>query len=563
MSRVSLCILTMLSGIVLQVNAVKVAACGKTHFTQRAQGSYRYINMTATAYKRHLYYNDEFYSDLNISLGWERNFDKRRQSSYFFNAQGYLNVGPNNEGYDVRSSDLGLGADFCGKAWVEPSYKNFLMYINPYFQFNNWIKGLWFEVFIPFVSTAWNARPKTCITKNSEYAVYTVPTDVGIAHAGQIIGVMNTPRQIGTTGVVTPLPIVFDGPTALEDALYGSKGFMGFGDAFPIHQGRLSDIHLGVIGFDGFYLTLGYDFLRKDRGNLGIAIDFAPYVGNLISNKQTDETTFALYYFFPSIGRQYQYKLGGILRGQFDIYNRDEENRFTLFADAQLHNLFSGKVTRNLGLNLNGKECFNNWLLLEKSSVKGNAAVYLGMQQASNLLTSFVKIKNQFEGQLNIMLNYSYKGLNAAIGYNFFGRQAESLSLCEFANNDVYQYAYVIKGEAPVTIGDTITAGGFYSASDSNGSMTGTLVEGSQVNALTVPSTLVNDNKVHIADCRDVNINVAAHPRYISHTLFMALNYHWDYHFDPQVGIAAKVEFGSNNAAMNLWGIFLQGGLVF
>ena len=128
--------------------------------------------------------------------------------------------------------------------------------------------------------------------------------------------------------------------------------------------------------------------------------------------------------------------------------------------------------------------------------------------------------------------------------------------------HNIYKNSYVIKGDAPIYVQGTTTDGGFYSPQDSNVSSTGTLVSGSQV--ANVPASLIQDNEINFL-CRGNNLNpeVAAHPRYTSHTLFGSLNYQFDYMMEPSISLVAKVELGVGNTAMNMWGLFFNGSFAF
>jgi hypothetical protein len=531
-------------------------ACGKTYFSNRSQDSYQYLYMTLNAPHRFIYGNEALFFDIDFIIGYEDNFKREKLSSYFFSPSGCLTVGPNNEKFNVRASDFGLGADFEGSALLKPRYSNALVYFDLFVGIDNVLQGLWGEIMIPFLTlTHWNPNLCTSIRKNSSYNYYTVPDDVGLVSAGQN-------QNVVTKATTNPVPLLFFGNRALKDALNGQDEYSSFGDAAPIYSGRIYNQDYAWQAISNLHFTLGYNFLKRERGNLGVAIDFVPGIGNSPGEDLTDMTYWNVDLFQGFVGSQNRTRLGGILRGQYELWNNDTDKSLAIYSELSAYNMFKGKTTRILGLCVGNSCAFNNWLLLKKYVLIDGVGQYLGLERACNLLRAVVETGNNLELQFNLMVQYKINRLAFSLGYNFYDRGAEYLNLCYFGLSDPSKYSYVINGQAPVLVQGTTQGGGFYSSQDSDVSSTGTLVEGSQV--ANVPASLIQENEIDFFNCgNNLNLQAAAHPRYTSNTIFGSLSYTLDSSFKPTISLIGKVELGKGNSAMDMWGFYFSGSIAF
>ncbi|MHA1289985.1 MAG: hypothetical protein ACTSPB_21600 [Candidatus Thorarchaeota archaeon] len=510
--------------------------------------------MQLTSEVRHQFDREEFYGDFAITLGWQQNFSRYRLSSYFFKGNGKITVGANAAGganavSDIRASDLGLSTTYTGCAWLCPKYQDFIADFDLYVAWDEFIQGLWTELRVPFVHTRWNAG----LGSEPSQAGGTHYSMTGLVAAGQ--------TEYAVSGTSSdPLAVVYTGNCALSSALLGN---CGFGDAPRLSAGKIVNCRRTANGLGGIRLEIGYDFLRRERGSLGLALD----VHFPVANKPPKNNGCDLYIFDPKIGGQHAWKVGGVLRGQYMLWDRNEDERIDFYLDARIAGVFSGKSTRLLGLQANNSTCFNHYLLLKEYSVSGTTATYVGLQRAANLLKGYVKADPSIEAQITLMFQYKNGGFVGALGYNFFGRDAEKLSFCNLCNcNSNY---YVIKGDLPVREIDGDDAG-FYAASDSDINQTGTVI-GNGETWTSITASNVTDNAINFSNCcstscgnGNITLCTATHPRYISHTIFGHLGYHWeDVDWKPFLGILGKVDIGQSNTALRLWGIYLKGGICF
>ncbi len=513
--------------------------------------------MSLTADKRHQFDREEFYGDFAVTLGWQQNFNQYRLSSYFLNRNGKMTVGSNAASgqtafADVRASDLGLSATFTGCAWLCPKYADFIADFDLYLAWDEFVQGLWTQLRFPFVHTRWNAGLGTSVTAAGG-TYYSYCSDTTTCQDTYVVD---------TKG--NAIPLVYSGCCALSSALLGN---CSFGDAPRLTAGKMVNCRRTANGLDGIRLALGYDFVRRERGSLGLALDVVFPVANQLAK---NNCCCDLFIFDPSVGGQHAWKVGGVLRGQYMLWDRDENERIDMYLDGRAYGVFNGQTTRLLGLNAGTTACtpccntlFNQYLLLKKYTVSGTTATYAGLERAANLLKARVKYNKALcEGQITVMFQYHNGGFVGALGYNFFGRSAENLCICNMCC-PCGSYYYVIKGDLPVYQPDGTTDAGFYSPTDSNINSTGTAI--TTVDATTVQANAIDFSTCSAtACCGRINLCPAAHPKYISNTIFGNIGYNWeDVDWKPYIGLIGKVDLGAKNTALRLWGVYLKGGFCF
>lgn len=529
------------------------ACWGKTYFVPRDQGARFYQVMAATAQKRHLWNQSDVYGDLSVTLGFQNNFRRGRLSSYFLTPSGILSVGPNNQNFDVRASDLGLDNNLEGRLCLNPHYADFIFDCDAFMGWDRWVPGLWTQLRVPFVHNRFNSMVVDNTCKPGTHTYYTV--DDSYAHAGgQDINVVNQNGDHVT--IVYPN----NDPSSVSDAFGGETGF---GDAPIMQVGNIQEYRDTENGTGGVQLSLGYDFFRRERGSIGIGMELVGPAANKPKKHLCSED---LFYCASTVGSQHAWKFGGIVRAQVCAWQPQPDKSIALYADARIDALTKSTSSRMLGLRAKNTTHFNHWLLLEEyETVHGDAwAYYRGLEHANNLLMGWVKAKTHAEGQITFMLDYHCRQFNGQLGYNFYQRGAECLCLERLSNPKTQNYLYTIKGVAPVLYLDEATprTGGFYDAADTNISATGTLQGYNQQDYNRVPLTVLQQHTLSFD--KIVDTTVAAHPRYTANALFGAINYCWPMvNCRPSICVLASVELGSKNTALSLWSVMFKSGIEF
>jgi len=483
---------------------------GKTHFSQRPQGNNQAAVFIGTVDKTHLLDNDINYLNLNLTFGYRQNFNSCDLGKYFFTERGSLIVGESNTSIDVQNLQLGLASNFKGTAILEPtineSYADFDMFVG----FDEWLRGSWARLRLPFVRTEWNPCLRTANNETGA-AIY--------------------PDGFATTAG-TSINVVY---RRLEDALEdGSR----IGQIPALEAGRIN-CNKKRYGLSGIHLEFGYDFFRREYGNLGLAIITAARTG------QPNATNSNRYLFAPSIGSQRSWQIGAAMRGQYQLFNQHDNNKqITVYADLRAVHLCSGCNRRLLSLCANGTTAFNYWLLLDRYNEHGS---YLGVERAANLLNKKVNVSAAAMVEFTAMAQMLKDKWDMSVGYNFWYRSQERICPINTILGNGSDL-YTVKGDSSFSSDTT------YSKNDSNIAYLGNTISDATLTTLQANTFLSGD----------ITTTVAQHPDTYSNMLFAYVGYNFsETWLKPYLALSGQIEFGRGNTALSMWGIYLKGGIAF
>lgn len=168
-----------------------------------------------------------------------------------------------------------------------------------------------------------------------------------------------------------------------------------------------------------------------------------------------------------------------------------------------------------------------------------NANQYLHTP-GTNILCQYVCVRPGFQRTINTAVLLTHKHLQGELGYNFFCRQGECVELAT-----CWQEGPALKSLASIT-GQTDTVQKIDSVlGDSN------------------TESLANYEK-NIITRNDLDLDAAAHPCMITHTIYGSVGYHWDERDYPTfAGLGASYEFSPDNTGMNRWLLWGKAGISF
>jgi len=487
----------------------KSYAFGQTHLSQRPQGNYYHTVMMGTADKTHVFGNDENYINFNLTLGLRSNFDECELGQYFFTRKGPIVVGPNGNNVDIINLNLGLANNYQGNALLCPQINTALAELDFYAGFDKWLEGSWIRVRAPFVKTRW----QPCLrTATSEAGAPFYPE--GFAYPTGNIGV-----------------VYHD----LADALQENKSF----SLIPgLEAGRFA-CNQSLYGLSDLHFEIGYDYFRRERGNIGIALIGAWGTG------QPNATKCNQFIFPPSYGSQCSSQFGVAFRGQYQIFNNSTDNkRITIYSDLRVVHLLEGYTKRLLGLSSNEKTAFNQYLILDRYTATGT---YLGAERAANLLNKKVKVSTAAMLEFTIMSQILKDDWDFSLGYNLWYRSKECVQACDNRLGNGHDL-YTIKGNS--TINDDYT----YSKIDSDVSILGTPVADTNLDNIKTAAFREGD----IVTC------VAENPETYSSLLFAYIGHNFsETWLNPYLGLGGNIEFGRGNTALSTWGLYVKGGISY
>jgi hypothetical protein len=299
-------------------------------------------------------------------------------------------------------------------------------------------------------------------------------------------------------------------------------------DNDKMRKTRLADIEL----------KLGYEWVNTE------CCGIESWVGVLIptGNRPTAE-----FMFEPIVGHN---KHWGLMCGN-SAYFRVWENdcwTVTAYADLSSKYLFSRTERRSFDLKYRPwsryLEIYNNVEQAQQAAAlvgtNPDAAIYLA-SPGINFFTQDLKVKPRFSHTMNLALAAEHNCWDLEAGYNLFAREAECVSL-----DDSFPQTAAVK--ASVGQGRTNK----YRRINDDLNPLNDLV----FTAANYEAAIIKES--------DIDLESAAHPCVISHTIYGALGYRFeDYCYPMFVGAGASYEFGGGNEALDRWTLWGKFGFSF
>lgn len=284
-------------------------------------------------------------------------------------------------------------------------------------------------------------------------------------------------------------------------------------------------------GVSEIEVTAGYNAVCTETCDLNTYAGFVIPTGTKINQRNAE------YIFSPVVGNNHHWGL--LFGGHIGMKVYDHGlHRIRLEFDAEGQYLFKNTQWRSFDLVQQGQ--WSRYLEVYSSIAQADVAAAspapLNMDIGSfgiNFFTTCAQVHPHFMVNTNTGFIYTWKGVQAEVGFNFYGRQAEEITKCSW-NTDVA--IKDISGDGVTTIARTIKNN--FTAS---------------VMPSYTPITLA-----------DLDLNSAAHPTMLSHTVYVAAGYTWDDICIPTfIGGGATYEFTTVNTALDRWLIFGKVGISF
>jgi len=571
---------------------------------------------------------DEYYSSFNIIFEYTRTFrDNRLAYALFGNDlvcgecdETAITISgsavPNRNGEtDWLADYFGLPRDYQSTVSFKPSITNYILDFSFYAGLDAWVEGMYFKLYGPFVHTRWNlhAREKAA----NDEAVYTgsyfqgyfssadVPTSnlnpTFLAYAnGAVPTINNDYDSYGENYCIDGIP-----PFGMNPPYLGTCSSLGDITWNPLCCSRImndcNDCNDTTRnGFGELRFVLGYNFLNDENGDyhLGLGLYGAAPTGTRVGDGDCGSGS---YLFEPIVGNGKHWELGGQITAHHIWWRSEDENRsFGLYVEANVTHLFSTSQIRCLDLCSAGNN--SRYMLAQRLDSNRNSSPLLdpsvdtlGLEFANeyapvaNLTRRAITSSIGAQGDVAFSFAYQSGNFQWDVGYNFWGRTCEKLSLKnDCCCPDLGQWT--LKGDQRVYGFDSnrraeLSLTTKLAVSDSQA----TIHEGSNLRhnvdyTETLPLAPVNrwaDNPTRAqADFDDASTFMTTLPlgtdmiftsnepifiqesdfdlsatRGISNKFFTHFNYAWpeyrDSKWTPYAGIGAEVEFGSGHRSKN------------
>ena len=172
-----------------------------------------------------------------------------------------------------------------------------------------------------------------------------------------------------------------------------------------------------------------------------------------------------------------------------------------------------------------------------------------------NAFTKELEVTPGTSRDLNIAFVYECPCFQVEGGYNYYGRQAEEVSLSKVWDSNV-ALASILNNANEYQIGKGLADSAISRDASTVSDYLGVL------NDLTEPLSGSATYKI-IEQC-DLDLDSAAHPASVSHTFYLTFSYHWGGCVRPKYfGLGAIYSNGSDNTVLNQITIFSKFGMTF
>ncbi len=337
-----------------------------------------------------------------------------------------------------------------------------------------------------------------------------------------VMNVRNDMRLSET--VITPQTTPAAGTaTSMTQAFMGGNGFSATTTTTWLY-GKINGSR-NKTGVADVEVKLGFDYNLSDCSFVSGYFGFVAPTGNRPK---------AQYVFEPIVGNNHHW---GILTGGYMGYELMEFCQGGLFLEVETNAryLFSNHQVRSFDL-------YNRpWSRYMAVYTAAPVAPFppTALTPGINVFTQPVTVHPHFQHSITTALMWQRCGFEAELGYNFWARQAEGVRL---------RNAFGTAGSFPtgVAIADVTTP-----APDLTGDINRASTIGANFGGTAIPYSTTNGTTITQAD---LNLQSAATPAALTHTVYGSLGYNWDCWCWPVfVSAGGSYEFSTNNVALNRW----------
>lgn len=466
-----------------------------------------------------------------MSVQWTRSFDRSKIARwFFFNGEDLMTVGiPSDEfAFDINGSQIGLSFGTQGDAlipgkignvWARPFVENLIIDLDYWNDLGGIKDGLWSRV--------------ECVVVQMKTHMQMRSFGSGVTSSEYPAGLM-TLESIGEEFCATT-PVPYD---SIICALQGNEGW---GAVQPLHYGKFPLCAQTLWGVAGIHFDLGYDFYKKDWGYVA---------GSMQVVFPTGTRPKSIYVFEPVIGANKSWQFGATFIAHY-MKEYSNEKQVGLYAYLVGTHLFKSRQDRVFGLKNNGAG--SQLLLLKQFNAEQTELI--NAEREANIFNGTAQIGAAFMFDGSCMLQFSKGHFVGDLGYNLWFRTKEIRSKV-VGFKGFYENGLGIKGRLFMERNTAIGCPGTEPQCVYN------LTTDSKATIVCSTETDVdedgNPTPVFITPS-DIEYGSALAPMAMTHKIFAATGFKSSWF----ALVSAEVEFSSNNAALNQWGIMMKIGKDF
>ena len=379
--------------------------------------------------KINLYDMENLYIVGAVTLEGTRSFDSDTLANRLF---GPLNVSPqssdelsanvtgsqvpNRGSNDWLADYFGLSTTFQSKLFFKPRVSNFIIDFEFYVGLDEWVTGLYFWAHAPIVATRWNLNFREEV--NNTLALQGYPAGYFAPAAVPVGNLVSDASDFLSDQDVPTLP----GGVTFE----------------PLNFARLEQARQNKTALAEIQMALGYNFILCEDYYLGL--NFRVYA-------PTGNRPKGIFAFEPIAGNGKHWEVGAGFMAHYMFWRScDEESSLGFYAIGNFTHLCNTHQTRTF--DLKGKPN-SRYMLAERlgtpnnppnlfaNPIQGTAAGSTvpaaqfnnAYAPVANLTTLKVNVSSPVQVDITALFNYSACGLSVDLGYNFWAKTCDKISL--------------------------------------------------------------------------------------------------------------------------------------
>lgn len=531
------------------------------------------------------------YGALSVTPEWTQTFRNQRITSCLFgnsliyegNCNPYLKVSgshvTNRGAQDLLADYFYLPPDFESVVTFSPTIDNFIIDLGFYLGLDAWKKGFYFWLHAPLAHSRWDIN----ISENV--------TNPGVE--GYSAGYF-APNEISRGTLLEQFTDFSNGKTLpnINDIAFQELKFA------ELSNNRLVKTRVAEIR-----TALGWNFYAEDDYHAGFNGQVAFPTGLRPKGE---------FLFEPMVGNGHFWELGFGTSAHYTFWKNEEDTkRWLIYGDVNVTHLFTTRQARTFDLKSAGP--LSRYMLAMEmkqpaTNLLGNGKTpsaqfnndYLPV---ANITTLNVNVDITIQADIVLMLNYTSKNMSYDIGYNYWARTQENITLKKiesFAEStfalkgDARIFGFEFNSTAPVALSATESHATVHAGTNTTHNNTNNTIDFPQL-ATTNPAPLAtpvnlqytpnnnvsadqiktsippvfmtyNDIDTQTAGSRDSSSKLFAHVSYTSPG-----SAEWQ----PYIGMGASVEFDhspkrntpNNNCSSvcgaSQWGVWMKTGTTF
>lgn len=389
-----------------------------------------------------------------------------------------------------------------------------------------------------FIVNSSQMEPGFLFKIKAPIAVYSI--NPNLTEANELTAVNYGQGSLAVSTVATYQPA-----TTMTQAFSGTVGStpaVVAGNYSPMQFGLIDGIQTTGAKFGDIEMTAGYQFVSNEDNSFSVAVRASAPTGN----KATGQ-----YMLEPIVGRGGNWGLGGYTAGHVNMWEGNNDNRLTFKFMADVMHLFTTSTVRSYDLTDNGGG--SKYLLVADYGTTG--LVYQSaIQNLINYTTLASNSSFGVEGDVAVAFNYTGAGWSFDLGYEFYGRSAETLAI----TGDFVSGEYAILGRQGV---GQIASG----ATPTTLNQPNATIGSSAARVDTATGDVVAVALATNVQLADLNVAGAAQAACLTSKIFTKVGYEWnESDYVPFLGVMGEFEFSNClNNALPQWGIALIGGVSF